>query len=90
MLAWLALTVTAEAQTPPCGPTEDIRGRIMSHYKEEPVVLGLLASGDVMEIFQAADGDWTLIRTGVDGRSCVLGAGARLMLRPRTPTEPLA
>ncbi len=58
-----------------CGDRTKIVAHLGSDYKEMRSGIGLAASGTVIELFTAASGTWTMLRTAPDGRTCVMGSG---------------
>ena len=44
-------------------------------FKENPAAVGVVNPSAVIEVFVSADGTWTILATGTDGKSCVLSAG---------------
>jgi len=59
-------------------------------FEQMPVAMGLARNGDLLELLTNPDnGDWTILATSPDGRSCQLAAGTawqNLIAGP--PVEP--
>ena len=59
----------------PCGPRDALVGWLTKTHKEKPTAIGLTSSGRLMEIFAAANGNWTILITRATGESCVAATG---------------
>lgn len=67
-----------------CGPADRLRGRLAAEHGEARVVAGL-AGGQVVELWLAPAGGWTLLAVGPDGIACLVGAGQAGSLVPPRP-----
>jgi hypothetical protein len=60
----------------PCSSREAIVSSLAKDYREAPVSVGMMANGNLMQIFASPDTrTWTIISTAPDGMSCVMAAG---------------
>lgn len=59
-------------------------------FEQMPVAMGLSRNGDLLELLTNPDnGDWTILATSPDGRSCQLAAGTAWQnLFAGPPAEP--
>ena len=58
-----------------CGTRDVMVETLAKKFEENPVALGVVNSGAVLEIFVSDSGTWTILATSADGRSCVLSVG---------------
>ncbi|MDB4725932.1 hypothetical protein OAF54_00755 [bacterium] len=58
-----------------CGPRQGIIERLKKKYKEEPVAIGMVQNGWVMEITSNAQNEWTALMTRPDGVTCIVAVG---------------
>lgn len=58
-----------------CGERQTMVETLAKKFEENPVALGVVNSGAVLEIFVSDSGTWTILATSTDGRSCVLSVG---------------
>jgi hypothetical protein len=76
---------------PPCAGRQDITSRLLSEYGEQPVALGLLDDGNLLEVLASPRGSWTILVTHPSRLSCLRASGvAWEMVRevPRPPDGP--
>lgn len=60
----------------PCSSRDAIVSSLAKDYREAPVSLGLMANGDLLQIFASPDTrTWTIVSTSPNGTTCVLAAG---------------
>ena len=59
-----------------CGPRDSVLTRLYLNYQEQPVAIGLSATGSIIEILVSDEGTWTVIRTSPNGITCVVTSGA--------------
>ena len=76
----LALTTTfaavpAVAQQPQCAARDAVLERLSSSYHEEPVSLGVTATGSLLEVLASPEGSWTIIITVPGGPTCLVSSG---------------
>ncbi len=71
------LMPVAEGQAAPkCDQRERLTAWLAERWGEAPERLGLSMSGNVVEVFRAADGSsWSIVATRPDGWACVVGFG---------------
>jgi len=65
----------AAAQAPQCGAREALLDRLSSKYEEEPVGIGVTATGSLLEVLASPSGTWTIIVTVPGGPTCLVSAG---------------
>lgn len=77
VLALLALIATAATSETPenCAPTHIIHDRLKSLYREVPVMRGLNAKGNLLEIYASESGTWTAVFSSPAGMSCIASVG---------------
>jgi len=74
-----------------CAAHDQMVERLGAKFTEVPVSLGLAASGHVLEIFTAKEGEtWTLVATAPEGKSCIMAAGKYWQQLPIKPEGPEA
>jgi hypothetical protein len=59
-----------------CAPRAEMVSRLTGGQRATMVGMGLRGPDAVMEIWQAADGDWTLVQSNANGQSCILAMGS--------------
>jgi len=80
-LASLALTALpafgqpAAAPAPQCAAREAIIERLSVKYEEQPVSLGVTATGSLLEVLASPSGSWTIILTLPGGPTCLVSSG---------------
>ena len=73
---FLSLIGAANAQAQNvCADRNMVVERLNSGYSEEPVAMGLLVNGSIVEVFASKDGSFTIIATRPSGVSCILVTG---------------
>lgn len=72
-VALLALTPPATAA--PCGARDLILKELADTYKEVRTALGLIASGELLEIFVSPAGTWTAVVSKPNGWACIVASG---------------
>lgn len=87
---FLFVPLAAQAESVVCREREYIVNSLTRKFKERPVVIGLTRKGKMIEIFAAADGNWTAVITTTEKLACVVEAGNSLQLitDPKTPGTP--
>jgi hypothetical protein len=77
--ALVALSATAAAQPTNfdvCPERRHVLSLMAERFAQGPVAMGLSNNGDLLELLtNPTNGDWTLLATSADGRSCQLAAG---------------
>jgi len=58
-----------------CAPRRAIVDVLNGRYQEAPVRIGVATPESVLELYVSQTGSWTLLLTGANGRSCVIGSG---------------
>ncbi len=48
---------------------------LAKRFQENPIALGVVSTGAVLEVFVSKEGTWTILATSTDGNSCVLSVG---------------
>lgn len=49
--------------------------RLSSDYREEPVSIGVTATGSLLEVLASPEGSWTIIITVPGGPTCLVSSG---------------
>ena len=63
-----------------CLPRAEIAAALLAEFGERPAVLGLMASGSLLELFVAPAGaTWTVIVIRPGGAACMIASGTGLM-----------
>jgi hypothetical protein len=65
----------AAAQPSTCGAREAVLERLSSRYEEQPVSLGVTATGSLLEVLASPSGSWTIIVTIPNGPTCLVSSG---------------
>ena len=78
MLSIMAPAIPSSAQTLPCGARERLLGLVIDQQGQARLASGEAAQGATIELFADDSGDWTLLLTLPDGRSCLLANGRNL------------
>ncbi|MEL6510633.1 MAG: hypothetical protein AAGF94_17030 [Pseudomonadota bacterium] len=61
-----------------CSAGADMRERLETYYRAERSWAGMRGPDEVMELWQDADGDWTLIIRYAGGNWCIVAMGEAL------------
>lgn len=72
------LTVTglpAAAQAPQCGARAAVLDRLSDKYGEQPVSIGVTATGSLLEVLASPEGSWTIVVTVPNGPTCLVSSG---------------
>lgn len=75
LAAVLALSGQAAAQPSTCGAREALLERLSARYEEQPVSLGVTATGSLLEVLASPSGSWTIIVTVPGGPTCLVSSG---------------
>lgn len=71
--SWAA--APAVAQQPQCAARDAVLDRLSDSYHEEPVSLGVTATGSLLEVLASPEGSWTIIITVPGGPTCLVSSG---------------
>jgi len=74
-LTTILAAVPAAAQQPQCAARTAVLERLSSTYHEEPVSLGVTATGSLLEVLASPEGSWTIIITVPGGPTCLVSSG---------------
>jgi hypothetical protein len=66
----------------PCGIREQIVKDITATFREKRAAIGLLLTGDVLEVFVSPAGTWTIVVSKRSGIACIVAAGEVWMQEP--------
>ena len=58
-----------------CGPHADVTGKLSALYDERQTAIGMARNGQLLEIFVADDGTWTILLSRPDGVTCLMISG---------------
>lgn len=75
LAAGLAVTLPAAAQAPQCAERTAVLERLADSYHEEPVSIGVTATGSLLEVLASPEGTWTIIITVPNGPTCLVSSG---------------
>jgi hypothetical protein len=77
--AVVALGVTAatgaSGSATVCGDTELLVQVLDGREQERQRSMGMTAKGELLELYVAADGAWSILMTGLDGGACIVADG---------------
>ena len=73
-LAATLFATSAVAQTV-CAPRATFVDQLGDKYQENPVAVGLTATGSMIEVLAAKDGSWTILITKPGGSTCMVSHG---------------
>jgi hypothetical protein len=91
---WMRLTLLALAAAPQmasagspiaeviCAPRDEMVARLTRQMGSTMAASGIRDAEAVIEVWTAPSGDWTLVQTYTDGRSCILAMGAAWDMPP--------
>ena len=65
-----------------CGERENVLAHLEGKFSEVPVSIGLDHQGRVIEVLVAPSGNWTIIVTMTNGRSCLMASGVAWIEMP--------
>ncbi|MBB5571635.1 MULTISPECIES: hypothetical protein [Rhizobium] len=68
-----------------CAERGDIVAFLEAHYSEKLSAIGQLDPKNIIEIFAAESGSWTMMITSISGRSCVILTGQNWESIPALP-----
>lgn len=68
-----------------CSPGEDMRERLETRYRAEQAWAGRRSPDEAVELWQDAQGDWTLIIRHAGGNWCIVAMGDALMTLAEIP-----
>lgn len=74
-LSTLSFSLSAAAQSPQCAAREAVLDRLSDHYREQPVSIGVTATGSLLEVLASPEGSWTIIITVPGGPTCLVSSG---------------
>ena len=58
-----------------CAPSSELSQKLTRQMGEDRVLTGLRGPEQVMELWRSDRGDWTLVMTYTDGKSCIVAMG---------------
>lgn len=59
----------------PCGDRGKIVDQLQTVYAEEPVSIGIMANGSVIEVYASDDDTFTVLITSPTGATCLVASG---------------
>ncbi|NIZ01210.1 hypothetical protein [Thalassospira lucentensis] len=72
----IASPANAQSSSRVCGDRAKVIDSLSAKYSEQPVAVGVTASGGVIEVLKAPDGlTWTILFTYPSGPSCLVASG---------------
>lgn len=89
-LSFAALDASAQGRN--CGPHEAVVAHLAERFSETRQAIALAANNQVMELYAAESGSWTLLVTRPGGPACIVAAGQNFELTtdPLPNTDPEA
>ncbi|WFU09666.1 hypothetical protein QA646_01990 [Rhizobium sp. CB3090] len=84
-MAILHPSSAASQATFACAQRVDMVAFLNAHYSEKLSAVGQLDPKNIIEIFTAESGSWTMMITSVSGRSCVILTGQSWESIPALP-----
>ena len=73
--ALFLLPATSAYAAGECGARQLMVETLAQKFEENPIALGVVSTGAVLEVFVSKEGTWTILATSTDGNSCVLSVG---------------
>jgi hypothetical protein len=74
-LAAILLAQAPAAASPACGPYPTIVRALADGYHEAPAGMGLQQTGNVLQLFVAPSGSFSLVEIAASGKACVVAGG---------------
>jgi len=71
----LAMAGEASASSTFCGETGLLVQVLHGQDQERQRSMGMTAKGELLELYVARDGSWTILMTGLDGGACIVKEG---------------
>ena len=71
----LPAAAQGQGQVQQCAAREAVLDRLAHSYQEEPVSLGVTATGSLLEVLASPEGSWTIIITVPGGPTCLVSSG---------------
>ncbi len=68
-------SLPAAAQATQCGARDALIDRLAVKYDEEPISIGVTATGSLLEVLASPTGTWTIIVTVPGGPTCLVSSG---------------
>jgi hypothetical protein len=65
----------AAAQSPQCGARAAVLDRLSDKFGEQPVSIGVTATGSLLEVLASPEGSWTIVVTVPNGPTCLVSSG---------------
>jgi hypothetical protein len=69
------LALTPPAAAGPCGSREQIIRELGTIFKEQRTALGLMLTGNLLEVYVATGGSWTIVVSTPNGLACIVASG---------------
>lgn len=71
----LGAALPASAQGANCAPRVKVLSNLADRYAEQPVSMGVTATGGLLEVLASPDGSWTILITVPGGPTCLVAHG---------------
>lgn len=71
----LTMASGASASSTVCGETDLLVQLLHGQDQERQRSMGMTAQGELLELYVARDGSWTILMTGLDGGACIVKDG---------------
>lgn len=69
------LGLASPAKASPCGARDQIIKDLANAFQERRIAVGLIANGEILEIFVSPGGTWTAVVSRPSGLACIVAAG---------------
>ena len=91
LTAAIVAPTSASAQIVSCGERQVILNTLKDRYREGRTAFGITADGQLLEVFSAPSGSWTLLMTRPGGKSCLMSSGDGWRhITEEKPEDPMA
>lgn len=71
----LGAVLPASAQGANCAPRIKVLSNLAERYAEQPVSMGVTATGGLLEVLASPNGTWTVLITVPGGPTCLVAHG---------------
>ncbi len=69
-----------------CDATPRMRDRLTTQFGNRQEATGIRSPEQIMEVWTGPRGDWTLVMTYADGKSCIVAMGENWQQTQKDPT----
>jgi hypothetical protein len=95
LAAFATLVLSTASWTPSqaesiCGERSRFLDRLHQQYGENPIAIGLVSNGSLLEVLTSTKGSWTILVTQPSGVTCLVASGDAWETLPRLAMGPAA